>query len=298
MSKCLISCEGGLGKNIMFTSILSYIKQEYDELYVVSPYSDVFKCCPEVTDAFPMGQSALYESLALDADCDILWREPYSNGDFIKKRCHLFTAWLHECGLQVDGLKEGPSELIPNLEVGNVFFNIAAKARDEAKKLGKFMMVQFSGGQSPLMYRPDFQYNWYTENLKRHYYKAQELINLLHKKYPNYTIVQYRLPNEPLFEGVTYLGNNPYLFYRELAKYATKVVAIDSSLQHMVTGVCEDVTIIWGETQPEHFGYAVNKNIKSTGVRNTEPYFKPLGVSPAIVRFPSPEEVLAKVEEK
>ena len=69
MKKCLLNVEGGLGKNVMFTSILEEFKTKkgYDEIYVISPYFDVFKCCPSVTDAFPPSQNNLYQEL----DCQL-----------------------------------------------------------------------------------------------------------------------------------------------------------------------------------------------------------------------------------
>ena len=94
MKRCLINVEGGLGKNIMLTAILQELKNKkgYEELYVISPYYDVFKCCPAVTDAFPPKQGTLYQELVLDDECDVLWKDPYNNQRFIKKQCHLFEA--------------------------------------------------------------------------------------------------------------------------------------------------------------------------------------------------------------
>ena len=86
MKKCLINVEGGLGKNVMLTAILEEFKRKkgYDEIYVISPYFDVFKACSAVTDAFPPMQGTLYQELVLDDDCDVYWKEPYSNQKFIR----------------------------------------------------------------------------------------------------------------------------------------------------------------------------------------------------------------------
>ena len=77
--KCVVTVEGGLGKNVMFTAMLKELAKKYEKIYVLSPYFDVFKACPYVTDAFPMGQvSTLYQQLCLSDDCDVLWKEPYT----------------------------------------------------------------------------------------------------------------------------------------------------------------------------------------------------------------------------
>ena len=290
--KCLIAVEGGVGKNVMLTSIMSQLKKKYNEIYVITPYVDAFKCCPEVTDCFPMGpQSAsLYHELVLSDDCDVLWREPYSNQHFIKKQTHLFNAWLEEYGFEKG--PEGPSNLVPSIDVESGFPEIAEDAKKEAEALGKFIMVQFCGGQSPLA--PNEKYDWHQEAIKRNYFKAQELVDKLKAAYPDTTIIHYALPTEPQLRN-TKLYQKPFIWYAEMAKYAMKVVCTDSSLQHLSTGKCKDVTVIWGETRPEHFGYSINKNICAKNVYNGQPYFKPMGASPALVTFPTPDEVMEVV---
>lgn len=302
MSKCLINVDGGMGKNVMLTSILPIVAEKYDEIYVVSPYFDIFKACSYVTDAFAPGQPTLYQELVLDDDCDILWDEPYNNSRFIKKQCHLFDAWLEEFGIE---RPEGfaAMDLVPVIDKIEDEFPIVAQARDKAlQDIGneKFILVQFSGGQSPLSPMQDQNGNMIPypnaqEAIKRNYTKAQQLITQLKAKYPDVAIVHYALPNEPSFDGTIKL-QVPYLTYRLLAEKAFKVICIDSSLQHLATGVCKDITVIWGETRPEHFGYSCNKNICAKHVLNSQPYFKPLGVSPSIVNMPKPEEILAEQE--
>lgn len=294
--KCLINVEGGMGKNVMLTSILPLLKEKYDEIYVISPYHDIFKACSYVTDAFQPGQGSLYQELVLDDDCDVLWKEPYSNQKFIKKQCHLFEAWLEEFGIEYDG---DVTELVPNLDRIEQEYPLVKKAVEQTlDTIGdKFILVQFCGSHSPLtpLKDPttgqDIVYNEREEVIKRNYFQGQEVINKLKEEYPEYKIIHYALPNEQAFDGAEKL-TLPYLAYHLLAKYAFKVICIDSSLQHLVTGVCNNVTVIWGETRPEHFGYKCNKNVCAKDVKNLQPYFKPLGVSPSLVKMPSPEEVL------
>ena len=294
--KCLINVEGGLGKNVMLTSLMPMLSKKYEEIYVISPYSDVFKACSYVTEAFEPGPqcATLYQELVLDEDCDILWKEPYSNQRFIKKTCHLFSAWLEEFGI-TDTVDY--DALVPVIDrISEEFPNIAQLVEQKAAELGKFIMVQFCGGQSPLGPQQDqngnvIPYNDHQEYIKRNYYQGQNLINALKEKYPDVTIVHYALPNEPSYEGAVKL-NIPYIAYRLLAEKALKVVCTDSSLQHLSTGVCNDVTVIWGETRPEHFGYKCNKNIAAKRVLNSQPYFKPMGTSPSIVKMPSVTEVM------
>lgn len=292
MKKCLINVEGGLGKNVMLTSILHEVKEQgnYDELYVISPYNDVFKVCPAVTDAFPPGQGTLYQELVLDEECDVLWKEPYSNQRFIKKQCHLLEAWAEEFGIE---LPSNPTTYEPHLErIADEFPAVAQAAAKQAEEWDhNFCIVQFNGGQSPLTSSTQ-GYDARQESIKRNYFKGQQIVDLLKKKHgDDCTIVHYALPNEPTIEGTVKI-QVPYLTYHLLAKEAKEIICIDSSLQHLATGVNPNITVIWGETRPEHFGYSCNRNVTAQHVFNSQPYFKPLGVSPSIVRMPEPEEVV------
>lgn len=294
MKKCLINVDGGLGKNVMLTSILPEfkLKRGYDEVYVISPYHDVFKCCSAVTDAFQPGLGTLYQELVLDEDCDILWKEPYSNQRFIKKQCHLFDAWAEELGFELDSPAD---EYTPQLDKLEKEFPHLRKIADErlADVNHDFCLVQFTGGQSPLgNTKEGTAYPNAQEAIKRNYAKGEQVVQLLKDKYgPATTIIHFALPNEPSIPGAIKL-EVPYLTYHLLAAEAKEIVCIDSSLQHLSTGVNDHVTVIWGETRPEHFGYNCNNNVCAKHVLNSQPYFKPLGISPSIVRMPEPEEVV------
>ena len=297
MKKCLINVEGGLGKHVMLTSILKEFKEKkgYDELYVLSPYFDVFKSCSVVTDAFPPQQGTLYQELVLDEDCDIYWKDPYNNSRFIKKQCHLFEAWAEEFGFELDNSGMDYTPQLDQIDKAYPQVVTAVKQKKEEWK-GNYCIVQFNGGQSPLSPMKDqhgnpIPYHDNQENIKRNYYKGEVIVERLKKLYPGATIVHFALPNEPTLEG-TVKVELPYLAYALLAEDAKAVVCIDSSLQHLSTGRCKDVTVIWGETRPEHFGYNSNKNVCAKNVLNSQPYFRPLGISPSIVRMPEPEEVI------
>lgn len=298
--KCLINVEGGLGKNVMLTAILRDLKiaGHYDELYVISPYNDVFKACSDVTDSFQPGAGTLYQELVLDPECDVLWKEPYSNEKFIKKQCHLFDAWMEEFGYP-DGYTDHPATCIPRLDrIAEAFPQLASTAELKMNEWHHdFCIVQFSGGQSPLGPMQDqmgnpIPYQNMMEAIKRNYPKGQQVIDLLREKYgPETTIVHFGLPNEPSYDGAIKI-EVPYLTYHLLAAEAKEIVCIDSSLQHLATGICNNLTVVWGETRPEHFGYDCNNNVCAKNVLNSQPYFKPLGVSPSIVRWPEPEELV------
>lgn len=305
--KCLINVKGGLGKNVMLTALLPIIKEQcgYDEIYVVSPYVDVFKACSVVTDVFEPGPRCAPIGLEIAENPDewrILFGEPYEHEGFIKKQCHLLEAWWNTFGLPSDVDYEWKN-LIPVMDTADAVYAPLKRAMEEkAKELGKFIIVQFCGGQSPLapMQTQDGKptpYNDCQEGIKRNFYQGQQLINELKKKYPDYKIVHYSLPNEPSYEGAEKL-NLPYVAYRFLAAYAKFIVCTDSSLQHLVTGVNDNVFVLWGETRPEHFGYACNHNLGITQVKHGQPYFSVFGMSSAFIKMPTVEEIMSVLPEK
>lgn len=304
MRKCLINVEGGLGKNVMLTAILKEFKAQkgYDEIYVISPYHDVFKACSAVTEAFPPMQGTLYQELVLDENCDVYWKEPYSNQRFIKKQCHLFEAWAEEFGFE---LYHPGNEYAPLLDKIASEFPAVKNAADRYLEEWNhnFCIVQFNGGQSPLGPMKDqngnpVPYIDTQEAIKRNYFKGEQIVKLLKDKHgEDCTIVHFALPNEPTIEGTIKI-EVPYLTYHLLAAEAKEIICTDSSLQHLSTGQNDHITVIWGETRPEHFGYARNRNVCAKNVLNSQPYFKPLGISPSIVRMPEPEEIVIYPKEE
>ena len=79
-------------------------------------------------------------------------------------------------------------------------------------------------------------------------------------------------------------------YHNILLKDSTKIVISDSSLQHLTARKKESI-VIWGETQPEHFGYSFHENLTEKN-ENTISYFKPFGEINENVIFPKPEKIL------
>ncbi len=292
--RCFVMINGGTGKSIMATAMMPLLAKKYDEVYVCSPYVDVFKACSYVTEAIPVGQPNTYRDLLLDDDVELLCTEPYQNGKFIKKQCHLFEAWADEWKIE---LEQDPMDMHPILDKWDDLDG-AVKQYQEAKRGwgDKFILVQFTGGQSPLVDPNQMgQYNEQIEGIKRNYHKGQELINAIHAKYPDYVIVHYGLPNEPTYQYTVKMPL-PYLAYRKACEDASAVITIDSSLQHLASGVNDKTIVIWGETAPEHFGYNSHHNLRDKHIKNTQPYFQPLGASPLRVPFPTVDEVMTELD--
>ena len=119
------------------------------------------------------------------------------------------------------------------------------------------------------------------------------------KEHPKTAILLYSLPNENRLDGSNLVkAVIPYLAYYELAKSkeCLGAVTIDSSLQHLISGVTKVITI-WGHTEPISFGHVGNKNIIQGCRRDDILYFTALGSSGAKINYIKSDEMLKEVNE-
>ena len=182
-----------------------------------------------------------------------------------------------------------PLKKFPN--TSNDTFNIISDLN--GKGYENFIIVQFHGGQSPLC-DCNTQYDENNEPLQRHYPSplAQKFIDLFREKFPKTAIINYSLPNEPHYNGAERY-DIPYLSYVQLAKNnkCLGFVSIDSSLQHLISGIKNGV-VIWGHSLPNAFGYKCNTNIIQKCRRDDILYMNLLGPSGAKIDYIQPNDLL------
>ena len=307
-----INSQGGLGFNLALSHVIPELKQKYEKVCVISPYFDVFECCEAVDYVYKPNEMRDFIFDAKYDDAKLICERMYDSEDFIYKKLSYADAWRKACDLPVKGNKKG-SDTKSNLKIKNRFPVVETKATEYLKDVlsrgfDDFVIMQFEGGQSPLVEvprnpdgKPDWSLlptNYENEPLKRHYpfEKAQQFISLFREKHPRTAIILYQLPNEHAYEG-TFTREIPYLTYYEIAKDPKCVgtVSIDSSLQHLVAGLTKSV-VIWGHSLPDSFGYEYNKNIIQKCNRDDILYFSALGPSGARIDYIKPETLLEEVD--
>lgn len=313
MKNIYINSQGGLGFNLALSHIVKEFKQIYDKVCILSPYFDVFESNPYVDYVYKPNEIRDFIFDAKHDDAKLICERMYDTEDFIYKKLSYADAWRKSAGLEVKNNQDGSdtkSELDPLNKYPNLK-DISEKILEDVKQSGKknFVIMQFEGGQSPLVevpVREDGTRDWSrvptnyeNEPLKRHYpfEKAQEFIKLFQKSHPDTAIIMYHLPNEHKFEG-TFCYEVPYLVYYVLAKneMCLGTVSIDSSLQHLVAGVTKSV-VIWGHSLPLSFGYNYNKNIVQRCNRDDILYFSALGPSGARIDYIEPKALLKEVND-
>jgi len=319
--KFYINVQGGTGLNFGLASFISYIKTEGDdngnkdyEFYVCSPYFDLHEACPYVDGVYKPEEIKDFIFDANTYEGELVLHRLYDMDGFVKKQLNYSQAWAKLMNIPFTDTEKGTkvkSILDPYAKYPTLKTQV-----DGLLKLIKqngfkdYVIMQFTGGQSPLVKvpadqngKPDWSkvpYDYEHEPLKRHYPldKAQKFIELYHEKNPKTAILLYQLPNEPTPDAPYVVkATIPYLAYYELAKDAKEIICIDSSLQHLTAGLTK-TTVIWAHSKPEAFGYSYNNNIEQKCRTNDLLYFSMLGPSGAKVEYIEPEELIKEVDNK
>ena len=64
-----------------------------------------------------------------------------------------------------------------------------------------YIMIQFTGGQTPIGWDPNNQYISSNAGRNYHPYFSQSIVNVLNEKFPDHTIIDASMPNEPGYAG-------------------------------------------------------------------------------------------------
>lgn len=295
MKNLFIAITGGLGKQISFTRIAASAHLKYNKIYVCSPYVELFNACPAIDGVYNLSNPAeaadFLKDAMVDSKNELIIEHMYDMPGFIKKELDYFTAWCKILGMELTGT--------PNLDPFRVFPEQMRQQVALFDTSRPFIIVQFTGGQSPINYNNDSMYSNEFEPLQRHYPTeyAQRFIDLFHKDNPDIQIIHYSLPNEPALNNTSRTLVS-YLTYYALAQHPNCIgfIGIDSSLQHLISGIKPGV-VIWGHTLPENFGYPCNHNIVQPCRRDDIIYFNMAGPSYAKIDYIKPEELLKEVDD-
>jgi hypothetical protein len=236
--------EGGLGKNIAATSLISSLKQTYKDrkLILVVSYPEVFLNHPDIHRVYRVGMTSyFYDDFIKDKDTIIFKHEPYFQSEHITKKKHLIENWCDLLGVKYE--KQMPI-LYPNMIQKNIIYNW--------KRDKPVMVIHSNGG--PL--QQDSLYSW-TRDM------PYEIVDAIVQKYSNkYHIIQVGRDARQAVPGVEFIDlplTNHELF--SILPLSDKRVLIDSSLQHAAAAMKLKSTVLWVGTSSKNFGYNVHSNI-------------------------------------
>ena len=236
--------EGGLGKNIAATSLISSLKQTYKDrkLILVVSYPEVFLNHPDIHRVYRVGMTSyFYDDFIKDKDTIIFKHEPYFQSEHITKKKHLIENWCDLLGVKYE--KQMPI-LYPNMIQKNIIYNW--------KRDKPVMVIHSNGG--PL--QQDSLYSW-TRDM------PYEIVDAIVQRYSNkYHIIQVGRDARQAAPGVEFIDlplTNHELF--SILPLSDKRVLIDSSLQHAAAAMKLKSTVLWVGTSSKNFGYDIHSNI-------------------------------------
>jgi len=240
--------EGGVGKCTAFTALIPELRKK-SEVQIYTPYIDCFAGNPDVKLA--LEQTLPIQDPRIMASDNIYYCEPYkSNFQFGKQ--HIIESYCEH-----HGVKYSPS-MRPKLYTEQHKESVDKWLKD--KEIGKYILIQFSGGQPKWNYADGAQYQNINPNRNYQPFLAQQVINYLKEEYKDTTIIDCTLPNEPGYLN-TIKCDLHWAQIHELLKNAEGFISIDSCLQHFSASTGTPGVVIWGSTRWTQFGYSHNKNL-------------------------------------
>jgi hypothetical protein len=242
------SCQGGLGKHILFTAFLQVVQKAHPnrKIIAVVAWPELFANLPFVHRVYPLGQTQYFYSSYIDGKDSIIYaQEPYFWSTHINKTHPLIETWCLMYGLTYNG--EQPVVKI-NAEQKKAIRNFY-----EPKIEGKpFLLIHTNGG----IFNSDRPYSW-ARDLP--FDVASKVANHFKK---SHFIMQITKPNSPKIPDVFVRNEN--LSNTELAgivELTDKRLLIDSSLQHISCAFGLQATVCWNATSPVIFGHKMHDNI-------------------------------------
>lgn len=236
--------EGGLGKNIAATSLLSDLKKKHMDrkLIMVVSFPEIFLNFPEVWRVLSVGNTPyFYEDYIEDKDTIVYRHEGYFQSGHINKQKHLIESWCELMGLEYTNQRP---ILLPNMIQKNIM-NVWFREKP-------VLVIQTNGGYI----HDGNEYSW-TRDI--HPEIAQELINYFSKKYHVIQICKNARQGLQNCEVIHSEMSNFELF--SVLAVSQKRILIDSCLQHAAVAMKLPSTVLWIGTNPKVFGYKMHNNI-------------------------------------
>lgn len=234
----IFEINGGIGKSVMGTAVVSAIKKKYPDgnIIVVTAYPEVFMRNPEVFKAILPATPFFFEEYIRGRDTKIFRLEPYMAESHIKGECHLLKTWCNLFGLEYQG--EMPKIYLSELEIDR------AKIY---KGSAPIALIHPFGGFSE-----SISYSWNRDMPPA---QAQELARALGK---DIRVAQIARKGQKLVAaGLT----APFREIAACIAVSNKRIFIDSFAQHVAAALSLPSTVLWITNKPEVFGYDTNRNI-------------------------------------
>ena len=241
--------EGGLGKNVASTAVITHLKKKYSDrkIIVVASYPEVFLNNENIYRVYRVGATPyFYDNYIYKKDTIVLRKEPYYENDHITRKTPLYETWFNMYGIPYK--KEEIRPYIPM----NGMQNISSQGWRREKPI---LLLQTNGGPLDVNMQPN-AYAW-TRDMPP--IVAEAIVKAAAGKYH---IIRVCRSNSYDLNGVERIDghlSNFELFGLILA--SEKRALIDSSLHHAAAAFNKPSTVMWVGTDPKMFGYDMHHNI-------------------------------------
>jgi len=239
--------EGGIGKNILATAVVSSLKSSDTErkIIVVTAWPQIWFNNPDIYQVYLLGQNAnFFKNFIQDKDTKIFRIDPYHTEDYILNKKHLIQIWCNLCGVNWNG--NAPRLYFSPLELENIKSKVL---KGVTKPI--FILHTNGGGAGPNS-RP---YSWYRD------IPVQNAIDVVEYFKKDYHIYQLGYEGQTLINGCNKLS----LDTREVLAsvlFSQKRLLIDSFSQHASVAFGLKSVVCWVGNDPSVLGYKTNINIK------------------------------------
>lgn len=236
--------EGGMGKNILATAVVSSLKKSDPkrQIILVSAWPQVWFNNPDIHQIYPIGQTAnFYKNFIQDKDCKVFRQDPYHHQDYILNKKHLIDVWCNLVGVKNDGI--GPKLYFSPLELETIRNKMLSGVTKPI-----FLLHTNGGGANG---RP---YSWYRD------LPVSNAVDIVNYFKNDYHIYQIGYEKQPIIDGCHKLT----LETREILAaplFSRKRLFIDSFSQHAAKALGKDSIVCWIGNKPEILGYESHINV-------------------------------------
>lgn len=244
--------EGGLGKNIAATALLSSVKEKYPDRKIIMTvsYPEVFINNPDIYRVYNLRNlNYFYQDYIEDNDVLVFRNEGYFQNGHITKEKHLINNWCDILGVEYKN------------QLPTINFNLVQKRMINLWKRDKpILLIQSNGG--PM--EDGKIYSW-TRDI------PPFIVRRIVEKYSQeYHIIQVCRNKEEMVIGVDESYFKPVSNFDlfSLVAASDKRVLIDSCLQHAAAALNLPSTVLWIGTSPKIFGYELHSNVLANKPKN------------------------------
>jgi ADP-heptose:LPS heptosyltransferase len=251
MKYVIFHIEGGIGKNIIATSVVKSIKSAYPEhkLIVVTGYPEVYLNNPNIFRVYKFGYLPyFYENYIEEKNSIILRLEPYHSGDVLYKRKNLSEVWCDIFNIPCINTK--PEIFLTQRELLYIERNL--------QKNGPILLIHPYGGAET----QNNAYSWARDFPPLF---VNNIVKEVKDKFSKILVIGRE--NQPNFEETTKITDNLrnlfcYIFFSD------KILAVDSFVQHAAAALNKKATVGWIYNSPIVFGHNIHDNIVANGTKS------------------------------